>query len=545
LTNKANHFLLFSLRKMAQGEFFHKKFLQAIVKGINKLLIIDVSLERGKDDPQLIFESMNSTGKDLTQADLIRNYILMDLQPQEQDKFYNKYWRAMESSFGQEFYETKFDSFIKHYLTIKEQGEIPNKNKVYETFKAYCQNNACDTESLLEDLTKYCGFYCQIAFKKENDKELLREFENLSKLDTEVVYPFLLRLYDDYQKGILAKSDFIEILKTISAYIFRRMICKYGSNGLNNMFAAAFRGIKEDYLESVLAHFALLDGTQKFPTDKEFKEELLKRDLYTRFYAKARYLLEGLENFDRKEKVNINEFTIEHIMPQNIKNVEKWQKELGENWQEIHEKYLNTLGNLTLSAYNSEYSNKPFKEKQNCEKGFKSSPLYLNAGLQSLEKFDEKSITQRAKSLANRALELWQYPKLSKETLEKYKIKKEKHSFTLDDHKFLQNSKNGELFETLRKEILALDEYVEEQILKQYIAYKFDTNFLAIIPLKKGLKLNINIYKYELDDPKNLARDVSNIGTLGTGKAEVVLENTEDLPYCLGLIRQALEKQQY
>lgn len=526
----------------------NKDKLETICKGINKLLIIDVSLERGKDDPQLIFESMNSTGKDLSQADLIRNYVLMDLAPEEQNQFYEQYWRVMETEFGENFNKDKkekqsFDYFARHYLTIKNEGNIPNLDNIYEAFKEYRQSKSLNTQDLLVDLQKYAHFYCTMAFKKEKDKELSSVFENLKALDCEVAYPFLLELYKDYEENILSKSDFLEILKMIEGYVLRRAVCGIPTNSLNKIFATTAKNIdKNKYLESTLVYLCLLKSSARFPDDREFNKELISKDIYN--FKKKIYLLDKLENFGRKEKVSINEYTIEHIMPRTIDNNKEWQKELGENWQEIHKKYLHTLGNLTLTGYNSEYSNRPFREKQNMQGGFKESPLKLNIGLKDLEYWNEINIKQRAKDLAQNVLKIWPYPKIDKETLENYKPKKEQHIFTLDNHKHLQSGKGKELFEILRKEILAFDESVEEEVLKQYVAYKLDTNFVDIIPQKNRLKLSINIYTDELDDPKELARDITNIGTWGNGKVEVILDSMDNLAYCLGLIRQALEKQQ-
>ncbi len=455
----------------------------------------------------------------------------------------------METEFGENFNKDKkekqsFDYFVRHYLTIKNEGNIPNLDKIYESFKEYKQNQNINTQDLLVDLQRYAHFYCAMAFKKEEDKELYAIFENLKALDCEVAYPFLLELYRDYEENILSKNDFLEILKLIENYILRRAVCGIPTNALNKVFASFIKNIKkEQYLESVKAYFNLQKGNAIFPNDKVFNEALIHKDIYTRFKKKT-YLFDKLENFDRKEKIDINEYTFEHIMPQNINNSREWQNELGENWQEIHEKYLHTLGNLTLTGYNSEYSNKSFREKQNMKGGFKESPFRLNNGLKNIESWNEASMKQRAKELAKDALKIWTYPKIDKEILENYKPKKEQYTFTLDNHKSLQSGKSKELFESLRKEILALDENVEEEILKQYIAYKFDTNFVDIIPQQNRLKLSINIYSDELDDPKELARDITNIGTWGNGKVEVILDSMENLPYCLGLIRQALEKQQ-
>lgn len=294
----------------------NKNKLEAICKGIAKLSIVDISLKTEEDEAQLIFESVNSTGKDLSQADLIRNYILMDLPPKEQNNFYENYWRAMELDFGQDFYEEKFDYFVRHYLTIKNQGEIPNINKIYETFKDYQQKENLNKEDLLKDLKRYCEFYCNMAFEKEQDKELKKSFKHYLTLEAEVVFPFLLRLYDDYKKGMLIKNDSIKIVELIRNYIFRRSVCELSTASLNKTFATFFKAIKEDdYLESISANFCLLKYQARFPSDEEFKQKLLERNLYDGFKRKN-YLLENLENFNNKEKISTNNYTTEHIMPQ-------------------------------------------------------------------------------------------------------------------------------------------------------------------------------------------------------------------------------------
>ncbi|WP_100964501.1 DUF262 and DUF1524 domain-containing protein [Helicobacter pylori] len=531
-----------SLKIMENFELFKKWIrentdkLETIFKGLDKLMVVEISLERGKDNPQLIFESMNSTGKDLTQTDLIRNYILMGLEPEEQKIFYEKYWRAMEEDFKQN--ETLFNQFVRHYLTIK-TGEIPNINKVYEAFKRYQQERGIETEALLQDLQKYCRFFCQIVFKKEDNKDLNKALSFLVDLERDVIYPLLLELYSDYSDRVLYKADFIPIIYLIESYICRRAVCGLGTSGLNKIFASFTKKINKDqYLESIKAHFLSLETTKgKFPKDSEFKNLFITIDFYN--LKEKKYFFERLEeNFDPKEPVNTQECTIEHIMPQTL--TEEWKRDLGENFQAIHDKYLHTIGNLTLTGYNQKYSNNSFQEKRDMEKGFKQSPLKLNQSLKDLKSFGEEEIKKRANDLADWALKIWTYPKLDAETLEKYKPKKEKKVYDLSFYKFGSHSR--ELFDILRKEIKALDERITEKFNKMCISYKFDTNFVSIVPLKNGgLNLYLNMPFYELQDEKNLARKAK--GNYGNGKIEVKLETKEDIPYCLGLIKQALEKQ--
>ncbi len=511
--------------------------LETIFKGLDKLMIVWIALKKGKDDPQLIFESMNSKGIELTQADLIRNYIIMETEIEKQEDFYNQYWRAMEEDFKQN--ETLFNQFVRHYLTIKTR-EIPNINKVYEAFKRYQQERGIETEALLQDLQKYCGYFCQIAFKKEADKDLNKALSFLVDLEMDVIYPLLLELYSDYKDGVLSKQDFIPIIALIESYICRRAVCGIPSNGLNKLFASFTKKIqKDEYLESMKKHFGSLTENRRFPNDSEFKDSFITIDFYN--FQKREYFLERLESFNTKEPVNTKECTTEHIMPQTLE--EEWERDLGENFQAIHDKYLHTIGNLTLTGYNQEYSNNSFQEKRDMEKGFKDSPLRLNQSLKDLESFGEKEIEKRANDLADFALKIWTYPKLDAETLEKYKQKgkREKKAYDLSSYKFGSHSR--ELFDILSKEIKALDERITEKFNQDYISYMFDKNFVDIVVQTKDLKLYLNMPFNELQDEKNLVRDMTNKGHLGNGDVEVKLETKENIPYCLRLIKQALEKQ--
>ncbi|WP_231267250.1 DUF262 and DUF1524 domain-containing protein [Helicobacter pylori] len=512
--------------------------LETIFKGLDKLMIVKIALEKGKDDPQLIFESMNSKGMELEQTDLIRNYIVMETEIEKQESFYNKYWRAMEEDFKQN--KKWFVRFVRHYLTIKTR-EIPNINKVYVAFKRYQQERGIETEVLLQDLQKYCGYFCQIVFKKEADKDLNKALGFLVDLEMDVIYPLLLELYSDYSDGVLSKDDFIPIIALIESYICRRAVCGLGTNSLNKVFPSFAKHIqKDEYFKSLEAHFGSLTEKQRFPNNDEFKDLFITIDFYN--FKKNRYFFERLENFDRKERVPTHEYTREHIMPQTL--TEEWEKDLGQDHERIHTQYLHTIGNLTWTGYNPEYSNKSFQEKQGMEGGFKDSPLRLNQGLRDLESFGEEKIKKRANDLADLALKIWTYPKFDAETLEKYKPKKdkkEKKVYDLSSYKFSPHSR--ELFDILSKEIKALDEKITESFMKAYIAYKFKTNFVDIVVQTKDLKLYLNMKFNELQDEKNLASDATNKHHNGNGNIEVKLETKENIPYCLGLIKQALEKQ--
>lgn len=529
-----------SLKIMENFKLFEKWIsentdkLETIFKGLDKLMVVEISLERGKDNPQLIFESMNSTGKDLTQTDLIRNYILMGLEPEKQKIFYKKYWRAMEEDFKQN--EILFNQFVRHYLTIKTR-EIPNINKVYEAFKDYQQKKGIEIEDLLKDLQKYCGYFCRIVFKEETDKNLNKALSFLVDLEMDVVYPLLLELYSDYSDGVLSKQDFIPIIYLIESYICRRAVCGLGTNGLNKVFPSFTKHIqKDEYFKSLKAHFVYLTEKQRFPNNDEFKKLFITIDFYN--FQKKKYFFERLENFERKERVYAHEYTIEHIMPQTLEK--EWERDLGENFQAIHDKYLHTIGNLTLTGYNSEYSNKSFQDKLGMEGGFKDSPLRLNQNLKDLESFGEEEIEKRANDLADWALKIWTYPKLDAETLEKYKPKKEKKVYDLSSYKFGSHSR--ELFDILSKEIKALDERITEKFNQEYISYMFDKNFVDIVVQNKDLKLYLNMPFNELQDEKNLARDMTNKGHLGNGDYRNQTRNKREYPLLFGVDQTGFRK---
>ncbi|MCW8965417.1 MAG: DUF262 domain-containing protein, partial [Candidatus Pacearchaeota archaeon] len=216
-----------------------EKDINSLCDGLAKLIIVDISLSRDQDNPQLIFESLNSTGKELSQADLIRNYILMGLDHELQKKLYELYWRPMEVEFGQESYANQFDSFMRHYLIVK-TGVIPNISKVYEEFKLFSRSKEIakkGIEALVQDISRFSIYYCNMALNKETDKKLKVIFHDIRELKVDVAYPLLLVLYNDYAQNILSKSDFLTSVRLIEAYVFRRSICSIPTNSLNKTFA--------------------------------------------------------------------------------------------------------------------------------------------------------------------------------------------------------------------------------------------------------------------------------------------------------------------
>lgn len=523
-----------------------KANLAVICRGISKLVVVDVALNRDQDNPQLIFESMNSTGKELSQADLIRNFVLMGLEPTLQTRLYEDYWRPMEQEFGQLAYGDSFDTFMRHYLIVR-TGDIPRESDVYEAFKDYARSKPVSdvgTEMLVKEIRAFARYFCAMALGNERDPLLSRAFHDLRELKVDVAYPFLLELYHDYAAGSLSAVDFAAAVRLVEAYVFRRAICAIPTNSMNKTFATFGKALKKDrYLESIQAQFLLLPSYRRFPDDREFAAGLHVRDLY--HFRSRVYWLRRLENHGRKEPVPVDEYTIEHILPQNEKLSAAWQEALGPEWQYVRDTYLHTLGNLTLTGYNSEYSDRPFADKRDMEGGFRDSPLRLNAGLGQLQSWDEAAIQQRAKRLSDQALGVWAAPALDDATLDAYRSAKTSANggYSLNDHPNLQGGTMRALFDAFRKEVLALDPCVSEDILKLYVAYKAETNFVDVVPQAKRLRLSLNLRFAEIEDPKGLCKDVTDIGRWGNGDVEIGLQTLDELPYVMSLVRQSFDRQ--
>ncbi|KSU64622.1 hypothetical protein AS034_01950 [[Bacillus] enclensis] len=517
--------------------------LNKLYHGINKLIVVDISLDRDHDNPQLIFESLNSTGLELSQADLIRNYVLMKLEPKEQELLYKNYWYPMEKGFGNYNESSIFDRFMRDYLTLK-TGRIPNIKKVYSEFKEYAsRQNDSTIEDILRDIYKYSKYFVRLAFQTERDQEINDILKDINSLKVDVSYPFLLEVYDDYNNQILTKDNFLSILKLVESYVFRRAICGIPTNSLNKTFSTLSKELDNDkYVESMQAAFILKDSYKRFPDNDEFTRELKVKDIYN--FRNRNYILRKLENENRKEIVNIEAYTIEHIMPQNKNLSDEWREQLGEDWENIQKKYLHTLGNLTLTRYNSELSDRPFIIKRDIEGGFADSPLRLNKGLGQLEEWNEEEIIKRGKRLVEKAISIWGYPELSNQELAAYKKKpheKDNVTYTINDYSEL-TGEILELFEELRKRICNLDTSVREEYKKLYIAYKITTNFVDIVPQKSRLRLSLNMAFDEIHDPKGLCRDVTNLGRWGNGDVELGASSFNDIDDAMDLIKQSFEK---
>lgn len=508
-----------------------------VYESIGKLQIVNITLDRAMDDPQAIFESLNSTGKELSESDLIRNHILMGLPNDEQTYIYEHYWRPMELLFEFDKQESVMDRFFRDYITMN-LTKIPKINKVYDEFKLYHNNCEFSTvEDFCKDLYTYAKYYTDIVFCKSGVSDFDVLYKDINALRMEVALPFLLKIHNDYYTETISKADFIEIIKLCISYVFRRSICNIPTNSLNKTFATFKNEINnDDYLNSIKAFFVLRDDYKVFPSNEMFVNAFKSRDIYN--MRTRNYILSHIENFDNKAPIIIENFTIEHIMPQNSKLSADWQNALGEDWQSIQKKYLHTIGNLTLTAYNSEMSDKDFEDKLEMEGGFKESALRLNSYVVKQTKWNEDTINERADILAEKALQIWEYPKLSQQELQPYiKETKAVSKYSLDSYEV--NAFTKMLFDKLNHRIMNLSSNIKREFKKLYISYKLDTNFVDVVIQKQRLRISVNMKFSEVYDPKNLCHDVTNLGRWGNGDAELFFEHLDELDYVMAIIEQS------
>ncbi|UTA80781.1 DUF262 domain-containing protein [Halomonas sp. XH26] len=398
--------------------------LEFVLKGLAKLMFVEISLDREKDDPQRIFESLNSTGLELSQADLIRNYILMGLNRREQNKIYNNYWEIIEKLAKDETLNTsKVSDFIRDYLTLV-NNKIPNKSKVYLEFKAkFPTTDLQELEANLSPIKSLVKFYNKLLNpKNETDKEIRLQLEYINRLEINVAYPFLMKVYEDYSENVIDKATFIKVMDFIQSFAWRRFIVGLPTNALNKIFMTLYEKVdKNDYLLTLQKWLLKRPGSQRFPKNKEVIESLKLKDVYNIKSKNRTYLLERLENFENNEPVIIEgntDITIEHIFPQNPDP--KWKVDLGaDEYSLIKETYLNTIGNLTLSGNNGKLGNKPFVFKRDLgNAGYKDSRLWLNKYLSIAEKWDKTEIERRFDLLAERFIKIWRLPAIEIEEIE-------------------------------------------------------------------------------------------------------------------------------
>lgn len=383
-------------------------------QAIRHLSIVDIQLKQGEDDPQLIFESLNSTGLALSEADKIRNLVLMNLPYQTQKDYYNKYWQKIESHVAHN--QMTVSDFARDYLTIILR-RTPRADQVYAEFKNYYLQTGPETEKVLSEMLKYSRYYQIIVTAKHDDPNTTKALKALQRLENKVTYPYLMELLDNVEEQIISVDSLTRVLRLIENFLFRRTICSVPTNALNKLFTILEKDVRRHHqwksqYEAVFSYVLMNKlSSSRFPRDDEFQQALLTRDIYNMHARSKVYLLEELENFGTKNVVDVSGLiaehmlTIEHIMPQTL--TPAWSKSLEPNAEETHVRWLHTLGNLTLTAYNGEYSNRSYQEKKDMHNGFKESKLMLNDFVVQCSQWTEIEIEQRAAKLANIALSRW------------------------------------------------------------------------------------------------------------------------------------------
>ena len=392
---------------------------ELILRGLNRLIFVEISLERDKDDPQRIFESLNSTGLDLSQSDLIRNFILMDLPPKDQNRIFETIWNPIEENAKDIIKQSSLVSeFIRDYLTLRNK-KIPNKNKVYFEFKSLYNNKKEEAYyQELENIKSLSAHYKKLVNPSTvKDASIRKELEYINRLEINVAYPFLLQVFEDTDNGLLDTAELIKILKLIQSYTWRRFIVGLPTSALNKIFMSLYAEVDtEEYYDSIATALLKKKGSAKFPTNEDIKTALKDKDLYNTQPKNRNYLFEMLENFNNKEYVNTNNeaITIEHIFPRNPS--EQWSKDVSsEEYFLFKEKHLNTIGNLTLSGNNGALSNKSFLAKREMnneenEQGYNYSRLWLNSYLKSLDRWNIANYEERLSIIYERFLKIWEYP---------------------------------------------------------------------------------------------------------------------------------------
>lgn len=387
-------------------------------EAIKRLIVIDIFLGND-DDPQLIFESLNSTGLDLTEADKIRNFVLMGLSEDKQEEYYTKYWSSIEKDCSG---KDDLDNFIRDYLTIKSPtGDIPKFQDVYPAFKLFAEGK--EIEPIVAEMKRYASLYKRIKSARVGDASANEIMARLNYLELTITYAYLLGLLTYAEEQNMSQSEITEILSCIEIFVFRRLICGYPTNALLKMFATLHQQVlknkkEEDSYYDVMVY--LLENRKRtvvFPKDDEFRQSFIEKPVYLMRPKSRTYILDRLENGNSKEKIDVinnvqkGELSVEHIMPQTL--TQHWKEQLGGDYSRIHEEWLHTIANLTLTGYNVQYSNRPFREKKEDKNGFAASPLRLNKYISKFDKWTEAEMKERQTEMGKRALTVWPYPETS------------------------------------------------------------------------------------------------------------------------------------
>ncbi|WP_434054168.1 MAG: DUF262 domain-containing protein [Roseibium sp.] len=517
---------------------------EIVYRGLNRLIVVDVTLERGVDDPQLIFESLNSTGVDLSSSDLIRTFILMRLAEADQTRLYNTYWCKIEALFRGS--ERIFDNFIRDFLALNTQpSKLERADRVYVAFRHYYFRIGDDPdalEALLEDLLQRARYYAAFAVRSSPD-ELGRALANLRQLG-DIPAILVMRLYETYENlRTLSYSDFLEALRLLESYLLRRAIVGAQTRGYGLEFARiAYKIAEQNPLASLKVALARTSASYAFPDDDTFEKSLLESDMYHK--RVCFHLLDGLENRDSRENSDTSKYSIEHILPQNENLREEWRNMLGADWVGIKQTWLHRIGNLTLTGYNSTYSDRPFEEKKRIGGGFVQSSVRLNQDVRDATQWTENEISNRGRRLARRAIQIWPSldvdPKLVRQQeFHEKKARAAKRKL----EKVSMTEQASALFTVLRAEMRSAFPDAIEMPETKSVTYHDPGFFLEVIPRRRSLSLLIALDFNEIDDDDGFAQDTSvyTFITNATHNGGIVIKwsNEADIDRTMKIVRRA------
>jgi uncharacterized protein with ParB-like and HNH nuclease domain/predicted transport protein len=496
-------------------DFFRDRLSDAdpsdVYRGISRLVIVDVALDRQTDDPQLIFESLNSTGIDLSQSDLIRNFILMRLPEKEQTTLYEAYWSKIESLFtGSEWI---FDTFARDYVALKIQASKQEKaSEIYYAFRRLfpeLRDKLGSMENALVDMLLFARYYAAFSLGRGVTGHIAIHLGRVRHL-VDVPAILVMRLYECHARmQSLSEQEFLEALTLVESYVLRRAVCGYQTRGYWQIFAnLAYKIGDSDPLNDLKVELARLRESYRFPTDDEFERELKEGDLYG--LRVCRDLLDRLENHDSNEPTDTSGYSIEHILPQNERLSVAWRTMLDENWREVQKTWLHRLGNLTLTGYKSKYSDRSFEEKKTIKGGFSESSVRLNKFVREQSVWTAREIAERTNDLARRSLAVWPSLVVAQSLVDDANLREMRElAARRDVSKVKMSVEATTLFVELRRHVLELGSEILELAEPNSVSYHDPAFFLEVLPRRYTLTLLLALDFNEVDDPPDLVQDAT------------------------------------
>ena len=523
--------------------------LEDVYRGITRLKVVDVTLDRRLDNPQLVFESMNSTGVSLRQSDLVRNYLLIGMSEAEQTRLYEDYWRKIETLFRNS--EGVFDSFLSDYLALKQMlTQQIRSDLIYNEFKSFHRNdNEVATEELLRDMVRVARNYALFRGIPPIRQSWLADSMNHMRSLNTTQGVLIMTLFDYYESELLTQNEFVLSIQLVESYLLRRAVLNLQTRGYWSVFARIAHSLnRESVFDSLQVSLARLTWNNRFPSDEEFSRGLREHDIYGLRVCK--HLLDRLENASHQEPSPVHEYSIEHIMPQNIGEVPEWQSMLGESWEEDHVAWLHRLGNLTLTAYNSKYSNRPFEEKKVIEGGFRHSAVRLNQDVRDSALWTAQEIRERGDRLAARSIHVWPHHEANEDLIQEADIDE------LRTRAAQRNADDLEMNEGIRRVLDAIRTVIGEmvdviEVIERKSVCCYGPDFFAeLIPMRRSVRVLLPLEFSEIEIPDGLTViDASTwrcVSYRSHTNADLIVEVYDETTIVLAtpVIRQALELSQ-